>query len=219
MTEEKLTFSNLTEFAHRYRDEYQPLYKQFASRLHPLLEELIDKAGIPIDHIECRVKTIESFLKKIERFKFYDNPFERIQDFVGIRIITNYQDDVHKVIEIIRKEFDVDEELSGDKSTELGIREFGYKSVHLKIFLSPPRVTLQEWEPYAGLPAEIQVRSVLQHAWSVIDHEIAYKSKLQPSSKIVRRLSRLSAKLEEVDEEFMALRDLSGKMDLTKNKT
>ena len=74
MAESKLS-SNLREFEHFYREERRPLCEKFAARLHILLKELINKAGIPIDHIEYRVKTVESFRKKIERFKFYDDPF------------------------------------------------------------------------------------------------------------------------------------------------
>jgi ppGpp synthetase/RelA/SpoT-type nucleotidyltranferase len=43
------------------------LYEMFTRRLYHLLEDLLAQAGLAIDHIAKRVKTLESFLEKIER--------------------------------------------------------------------------------------------------------------------------------------------------------
>ena len=57
-----------------------------------------------------------------------------------------------------------------------------------------------------GLKAEIQVRTVLMHAWAEIEHKLAYKSADQVPDKFRRKLYRLSAKFEEADEQFEDLR-------------
>lgn len=194
------------EIERLYREEYRPLYEEFAARLHALLELLVKDTGIPVDHIEHRVKTIESFLEKIER-KSYPEPFRQIKDCIGLRIVIFYQDSVKNVVKMIREEFEVDEANSLDKIEDLGETEFGYRSVHLVVSLSNQRGNLREWKRYAGLPAEIQIRSVLQHAWATVSHTLNYKSTSQESRKVLRQLSRLSAHLETVDEEFMILRD------------
>lgn len=196
----------LIEFERRYREEYRPLYEAFVPRLHNLLKELIDNARIPVDHIEHRVKTLESFLEKIER-KIYNDPFDQIKDFAGVRIIAYYQDDVDKVTQIIRKEFDVDETHSLDKMTVLGSDEFGYRSIHLIASLSERRAILDEWKRFAGLSAEIQVRSILQHTWATMSHKLDYKRQSQVPEELRRQLFRLSALLELADEEFTSLRD------------
>lgn len=196
----------LSEFERRYREEYRPLYEAFVPRLYSLLKELIDNARIPVDHIEYRVKTSESFLEKIER-KIYDDPFDQIKDFAGVRIITYYQDDVDRVMQIIDKEFDVDETHSVDKITALGSDEFGYRSVHLIASLSERRATLDEWKRFAGLSAEIQVRSILQHTWAAMSHKLDYKHQSQVPEELRRQLFRLSALLELADEEFTSLRE------------
>lgn len=48
---------------------------------------------------------------------------------------------------------------------------------------------------------------MLQHAWATVSHKLNYKSTSQESRKVLRQLSRLSAHLETVDEEFTVLRD------------
>lgn len=205
------------EIERLYREEYRLLYEEFAARLHALLELLVKDISIPVDHIEHRVKTIESFMEKIER-KSYPDPFRQIKDCAGLRIVTFYQDSVQSVVNMIREEFEVDEANSLDKIEDLGETEFGYRSVHLVVSLSNQRAILREWKRYAGLPAEIQVRSVLQHAWATVSHKLNYKSTSQESRKVLRQLSRLSAHLETVDEEFTVLRDNMRQETITENR-
>lgn len=61
--------------------------------------------------------------------------------------------------------------------------------------------------PYAGLRAEIQVRTALQHAWSAVNHKLDYKSPTEVPRELRRRLFRLSALFELADEQFSELRD------------
>jgi len=198
---------DLSEFERLYREK-RYLYEDFARDLRDLMEKLIKNAGIPFDKVVYRTKDIESFLKKIVR-KVYDDPFEQIKDFAGVRVITYYQDDAEKVIRMIRAEFEVDEAESVDKVNHLSANEFGYRSVHLIVSLSQNRAQQPEWKRFAGLWAEIQVRSVLQDAWADLSHRIDYKITSQAPTELRRRLFRLSALLELADEEFTEIRDLS----------
>jgi len=192
-----------SEFKRRY-SELRPHYKEFAYRLHGLVDDLIKHVGIPVVNIEHRTKTPESFIEKIKR-KSYNDPFDQIKDFAGLRIITYYQESVDRVKEIIYKEFEIDEAHSIDKNSDLGPGEFGYKSVHLIISLSQERAKLDEWTSFAKLSAEIQIRSVLEHAWADISHKLDYKAPSQLPLALRRRLFRLSALLEIADEEFKSL--------------
>jgi ppGpp synthetase/RelA/SpoT-type nucleotidyltranferase len=178
-----------------------------------LLQELTRDLGTFIDKIEFRAKTVESFIGKLERKSYkYQDPFKEITDFAGVRIITFYQDSVPKIVEIIRREFEIDEENSLDKFDNLEADEFGYRSVHLIVLLSKSRSELKEWKRFAGLKAEIQLRSILQHAWANMSHKFDYKVTSQAPREIRRRLFRLSALLELADEEFKALLDQSAEI-------
>lgn len=201
----QITSHNQDEYQRQYQ-ERRPVYEAFALRLQVLLRELTQGANIPCDKVVHRVKTLESFLEKIER-KLYTNPFEQIKDLAGVRVVTYYLDDVERVQQLISREFTVDEQHSVDKITHLGAEEFGYRSVHLIISVSEPRASLHEWSAFAGLTAEIQIRTVLQHAWADLSHKIDYKITSQAPLELRRRLFRLSALLELADEEFTALRD------------
>lgn len=54
---------------------------------------------------------------------------------------------------------------------------------------------------------EIQVRSILEHAWAEIEHEIVYKSGVVHEAAAIRRFAALAGALELLDNEFLALRE------------
>ncbi len=191
-----------------YREKLRPRYESLATRVSELVDQLIKDAGIPIVQIEHRAKTLGSFLEKLER-NSYKDPFKEIKDFAGIRVVSYYNDDVERVADIIRNEFQVDADHSTDKLQELAIDEFAYRSFHLVCTLKEPRIALPEWRPFLSLPFEIQIRSVLQHAWAAISHKLDYKLASQAPQEVRRQLFRLSALLELADLEFATIRDRS----------
>ena len=85
---------------------------------------------------------------------------------------------------------------------------FGYLSIHYVVRLKEERAKLTEWQAFAPLRAEIQIRTVLQHAWAAIDHRFRYKTTTEIPTHLRRKLFRLSALLELADEEFLNLKRL-----------
>ena len=192
-------------------NEYQlirPLYEDYSERLRILLKSLIDENHIKYHLIESRTKSLESFKEKLLRKEpKYSNPIEEMTDLSGIRIIVYYIDDVEKIEKIIKEEFIIDEQNSIDKRTLLKTNEFGYQSVHYVISLSKDRQKLPEWKKYSKFKAEIQIRTVLQHSWASISHELEYKTKFEIPSTLKRKLFRLASLIELADEEFKTARD------------
>jgi len=185
------------------------IYESFCTRLKSLLEEILSNAGVDFQSIECRTKTIESFSDKIVREeKNYTNPIEDITDLVGIRVILYYSDQVGKVADLIRAEFEVDEKNSSNKKDELAENEFGYLSIHQIISLNKKRKDLLEWKQYSKFKAEVQIRTILQHSWAAINHKLTYKTNSDIPSELRRHLYRLSGMLELADEQFVKLREM-----------
>jgi putative GTP pyrophosphokinase len=130
-----------------------------------------------------------------------------ITDLAGIRIITYYSDQVDNVAKIIEREFEVDKENTIDKRKIMDPDKFGYISLHYIIKLNDARKQLPEYERFKELKAEIQIRTILQHAWADIEHDLGYKSKDAIPRDIQRDFNRLSGLLELADKEFLGIRN------------
>jgi hypothetical protein len=101
-------------------------------------------------------------------------------------------------------EFDVIE------SVDHGIvaaNSFGYASRHLVLRVGEERSSLSEWRRFASVKCEIQVRTILQHAWASISHTLDYKSDEDVPAQVRRKLFQVAALIEVGDQLFLAFRD------------
>lgn len=181
-------------------------YQAFSKMLASLISSLMLAEGIKIHSVTNRVKSRESLEKKINNKDKY-NKIDEITDIVGLRVITHFSDEVDKVARLIEQEFTVDKENTIDKRTSLEPEKFGYLSLHYVILLSTPRLELFEYKSYEGIKAEIQIRSILQHTWAEIEHDIGYKSSIEVPKVIKRQFSRLAGLLELADQEFLSIKN------------
>src|SRR2546421_334459 len=193
-----------------YRSK-RSLYQSFLEVMKKILQEVFAEPVIKVTSIDGRLKAEESFGLKAAEPEIkdpnqpkYKNPLVDIQDMVGLRIITFILKTIDEVDTILCKEFQIHERT--DKSDILREEErFGYQSVHYVVSLKENRITLPEYRKYRDLVAEIQVRTILQHAWAEIEHDIQYKSVEAIPSSIRRRFMLLAGMLEIVDREFEAV--------------
>lgn len=192
-----------------YVDQYRklrPTLESLGERVSQLLRDIATSADISVHAIETRAKTVESFSEKSARAgKSYKNPLKEITDLCGLRLILYYQEDVEKFVSAIRAEFEIDKR-SVDKRSELRADQFGYISVHLICRVRSNRTRLLEWRKYKNVNIEIQVRTVLQHAWASISHALQYKHQSDIPDQFVRQLTRIAGLLELSDEQFSELR-------------
>jgi ppGpp synthetase/RelA/SpoT-type nucleotidyltranferase len=138
--------------------------------------------------------------------KTYVTPLEEVTDLAGVRVIAYFPDDVDKIIQIIKNEFVIDPANSIDKRKGRDPASFGYSSVHLIVTFSKERLTLPEYSVFKGLKCEVQVRTILQHAWAEIEHDIVYKSSEDIPFELRRRFASLAGLLEVADREFASIK-------------
>jgi putative GTP pyrophosphokinase len=191
----------------KYRS-LRPLYEGFALKLAALIRDILDGNNIKYQIVESRAKEVSSFEEKISRpGKSYSDPLKDITDLCGCRVIVYYQDDVARVADAIKAEFLISEENLSRQPQLLEVDRFGYLSAHYIVSIGKLRTDLTEWRPYADRVAEIQVRTVIQHAWSAVSHALQYKQQAAIPSKLQRRLHRIAGLFELADEEFVGLRN------------
>lgn len=111
-----------------------------------------------------------------------------------------------KVALIINSEFEKDSKNSIDKR-EVESDKFGYKSLHYVVSLNKERLKLTEYKRFKNTKVEIQIRSVLQHAWAEIEHDIGYKTELSIPDHLKRDFYRAAALIETVDLEFVKIKN------------
>ncbi len=178
-------------------------YEQLCSEIAYILKKRLSKSNLEYSTINNRAKTLNSFLEKIHR-KSYNEPFKDITDFAGVRIVYLYQSDLDMIEEIIKDEFTILERI--DKLNDKGIDKFGYGAIHYIVKIGTNTVGAR-YDDLKNLVCEIQVKTVLQDAWSIIDHHLAYKNESDIPSKLQRKLNSLAGLFETADNQFDIIRE------------
>ena len=183
-----------------------PIYEQMAELISSKLKEIFDEAGIVVASIEHRVKAEQSLAGKLQLKGSKYQSIHDITDLVGIRVITFYNDDVGKVASIMERLFDIDWENSIDKRKVHEIDSFGYLSLHYICRIPESAYSNPEHPEVNQIRFEIQMRTVLQHAWANMNHDTGYKSGVEIPKIYLRHMSRLAGMLELIDDEFSRIR-------------
>jgi len=193
------------ELLEQYR-QLLPIYGQMAEMILEKLKTFFDEAGIIVAALEHRVKSEDSLAGKLKlKGKKYKNIHD-VTDLVGIRVITFYIDDVSKVASVLERLFEIDWENSIDKRKAHEIDSFGYLSLHYICRIPESSYIDPEHPELNRIRFEVQMRTVLQHAWANMNHDTGYKSGVEIPSVYKRNLSRLAGMLELVDDEFSRIR-------------
>jgi len=182
----------------------RPHFIQLGNIVHDILSDIAGDSGVLVAGIEHRVKAEKSLEGKLFRNADYYQKLEDLTDILGARMICYFHDDVDVLGKYVEENFVIDWENSSDKRAILKADSFGYLSLHYICSLPenagyPPEV--------CGKKFEIQIRTILQHAWSAINHDLGYKSEFGAPRHVVREFARLAGLLELADEEFSRTRD------------
>ena len=179
-------------------EEYRrqrPVFAKMRETIPAQVRALFDEAGIVVASIESRVKEEKSLAGKLELKGSKYNSLADITDIFGMRIITFYIDDVDKVASVVERLFEVDWDNSVDKRKLHEVDRFGYMSLHYICR-----------HPDFPFRFEVQMRTILQHAWANMNHDTGYKSDVEVPMEYMRNMNRLAGMLELVDEQFSRIR-------------
>lgn len=188
-------------------DEYKkekPNFLKLEEIVDEMLSGTVKDSGVMVAGIEHRVKGEKSLEGKLYKNGDWYQKLTDLTDLLGARIICYFGDDVDKIGKIIEKMFVIDWENSSDKRALIKADTFGYLSLHYICSLPEN----------AGYPSElcnkrfeIQIRTILQHAWAAINHDLGYKSEFGVPRTVTREFARLAGLLEIADDEFIRARD------------
>lgn len=208
-------------------EKEKTVFREFYNQNKSLLEDaknsfitlinslIIHSDSIDISKIEGRIKDREECIKKfhlkyIKDLETKNEPYsiqDHITDLMGLRIVCLYEDDIDKIEKSLSDHFEVIEKTDKISTIEGTENSFGYKGLHLDLKLKGTRITLPEYSKFSGLRFEIQIRTIIQDSWSVLDHKIKYKKSIP--TKLKRRINTLAALFELADREFLQIRTLT----------
>lgn len=175
--------------------EQLPQFLEAETQIAKSLRAYLSEANIRIAAIESRIKEESSLVGKLELKGAKYKSLADITDILGLRIITFYPDDVDKVASAIERLYEVDWDNSVDKRKLHDIDSFGYLSLHYVCHIPE--------QPYR---MEIQIRTLLQHAWANLYHDTGYKSGVEIPKEYIRNMNRLAGMLELADQQFSHIR-------------
>ena len=176
-------------------------HRAAAAALEKYIGQLLQDQNRRALVVTARAKTVESVRGKLLR-KSYRRPRTQLTDTLGVRVILYHAREVDDVAELLRKKMQVREAASSDKRLALGLREFGYRSYHLVGALPKAVTAAPELWSLRGRTFEVQVRSLLEHVWAEIEHDVVYKSGANWPPEIKRRFASIAAVLELLEHEF-----------------
>jgi putative GTP pyrophosphokinase len=187
-------------------DSKCPELDAFRITCERLVHSLLAAASLRVHSVASRLKSRASLSAKLARPGKQYSILADVTDVVGLRIITYFEDEVDEVGRLIAGEFSVDAGNSVDKRQALDPDRFGYLSQHYVCSMSDTRLNLSEYRHCRSMVLEIQVRTILQHGWAEIEHDLGYKAAGPVAVPLRRRFSRLAGLLELADAEFARLR-------------
>jgi len=154
--------------------------------------------------VKARLKDDEKLVEKaFYRNKSYRDPFAEITDKVGTRFVVLLYSEIRMVEAALTaipgwtcsKDRDYEAE---QKENPL---EFSYAAVH---YVVRPDADLEVGGTVvpAGTPCEVQIKTLLQHAWSELTHDTIYKSQIEATHSMHRSAAKAMALLEATNDYF-----------------
>jgi ppGpp synthetase/RelA/SpoT-type nucleotidyltranferase len=163
-----------------YKYEKLPIYTAFAATVTSILKAAIEaEGGYRLQQIQNRAKEPSSLLKKLEQRKILSTNYleNDIKDLAGCRVVFYTNNDVNKFIRsrIINQNFDVIDNKTHQPGRVIEDATELYNSNHYIVRLSSSRILLPEYSRFSDLKCEIQIHTILNHAWAEMAHDTIYK--------------------------------------------
>lgn len=182
----------VSNFVKRYRKEFD-FYEQASRMASQMLDSNLASAGLRAI-VTSRAKSPVRLEEKIRQrsakrqYKKIDDIYDDIVDLAGVRVALYFPGERAEVGKIIRNIFTMCEnpkqfpgqDSKGHSVNRISIDDIykkrfsGYSATHYRVQIPENRLN-ESQKRYSEAKIEIQVASVLMHAWSEVEHDLVYK--------------------------------------------
>lgn len=175
----------LSRFLEQYIKEID-FYERASKLCAQICESEIERSGIRaiVTYRAKRPdKLKDKLLKRNSKIKYsnMEEIYQDIVDLAGVRIAIYFPGDKEEVEKFIMSAFEVEEikEFPGDAEPNgsKGIYKkifSGYHATHYRVRLKS-ELCAEDEEKYCNALIEIQIATVLMHAWAEVEHDLVYK--------------------------------------------
>lgn len=180
---------------------YQQAVDELKIKLRSARKEFLERGEhSPIEYVTGRVKTVDSIKEKMQRRYIADDVLEKdMQDIAGLRIQTQFVEDIYEVADLLHQREDL--RVVEERDYVTNSKSSGYRSYHVVIEYPIQLTTGQK-----NILAEIQIRTLAMNFWSTIEHSLNYKYQGDFPEEISDRLKRAAEASFMLDEEMSKIR-------------
>lgn len=193
----------------------KPMYEAWGKFVtSQILEQLVSKGHNVSSYLKQpaipRVKEENSLIDKAfyRPSKEYSDPYNDIEDKVGVRFVVLLLEQIEEINSIVTSSDDWGHKecrhFESERNKDPLI--FTYQSVHYVVRASRD-ILFEGLLIKENTPCEIQVRTLLQHAYAELTHDAIYKAKKRVRPKVHRTVAKSMALIETTDDFFSNVYD------------
>ena len=175
---------------------YEAAIREINARLQTLDDEFsLKHQHNPIHHMESRVKTLGSIVRKLHSLGYpisISCAKKTLHDIAGVRVVCRYVDDIYRIADLLLAQDDIS--LILEKNYIKNPKPNGYRSLHIVVDVP---VYMSQGKLF--IPVEIQIRTVAMDFWATLEHGIRYKAPAEVPPSIVDELRACADVITETD--------------------
>ena len=175
------------QIVERVRDQISPMSVDLFIRIPP----------------KPRLKEDFSLLEKAFYRKEYDDPYARITDKVGVRFVVLLTSDLKTIESAIASSpaWTASKDRDFEQEQLENPVQFDYAAIHY-VVRCKDELPIGETMVQIGTPCEVQVKTILQHAYSELTHDTIYKPRIDATAAMRRSAAKSMALIEATNDYF-----------------
>lgn len=150
-------------------EQHEKDYRVLKDHVEPQINAIRDAGW----HYVGRLKKLESFAQKLETGRFTKE--EALDDLFACTLVVERADRIKQAEEMLRERFDV-RDRKPEKPEVTPHRAMCFDFDYVRLYASLKRDERTPATGYEHLVFEIQIKTFLQHAWTIATHDLIYKA-------------------------------------------
>ncbi|MBF0346196.1 MAG: hypothetical protein HQL81_00885 [Magnetococcales bacterium] len=182
------------------------MYEAYQDLLLIHLKQFFNNSGLPVSSINGKLMSRNALKKIVAEDNQRYAHLEEIENLIVVRVVMFFNDDIDTAIDMLRKEFKMDLSTIHDGDD---LDPFGINMHRFTITLLPELHDRLEYQKFASIKVQLELRSVLQHSWSEVKEFFDLRIRdVTPSGRHASKLAQISYLLKTADDELVRIKEM-----------